>query len=145
MKIFLDTSSLVKLYHYEKGTLELQELIKGNKVQVIYLSEIAKVEFVSTMWKKVRTKEIPIERASKTIELFNQDVPKYTFISTNNLIMESSQNLLSNYGIDGLRTLDSIQLATASLLREKSDFFFTSDILLNTLFEREGLKTMDIS
>lgn len=58
MKIFLDTSSLFKLYHKETGTTELEELFLTAKITTIYLSEIAKIEFASTLWKKVRTKEI---------------------------------------------------------------------------------------
>ena len=44
MKIFLDTSSLLKLYHKEQGRDELLKLI-GEKAEEIYLSEIAKIEF----------------------------------------------------------------------------------------------------
>ena len=42
MKLFLDTSSLVKLYHNEIGTSELEELFTGLTINAIYLSEISK-------------------------------------------------------------------------------------------------------
>ncbi len=41
MKIFLDTSSLFKLYHKETGTAELEEMFSAAKITSIYLSEIS--------------------------------------------------------------------------------------------------------
>ena len=45
MKIFLDTSSLFKLYHKETGTGELEELFSTVRITTIFLWEIAKIEF----------------------------------------------------------------------------------------------------
>ena len=141
MKIFLDTSSLFKLYHQETGTEELEKIFSQVKITHIYLSEITKIEFTSTVWKKVRTKEITKEQAKLTLELFESDFEKYNFIATDSLIIEQARNLTSNYGIEGLRTLDSIQLATCILLGKQVDIFFTADNLLKLLFENEGLPT----
>ena len=58
MTIFLDTCSLVKLYHKEVGTEELEKMFSEMQITKIFLSEISKIEFTSTIWKKVRTKEI---------------------------------------------------------------------------------------
>lgn len=141
MKIFLDTSSLCKLYHQEAGTEELEEIFSQVKITHIYLSEIAKVEFTSTVWKKVRTKEITKEQAEVTLELFESDFAKYNFVTTDSLILEQARNLATKYGIQGLRTLDGIQLSTCILLANQVDVFYTADNLLNTLMEREGLIT----
>ncbi len=43
------------------------------------------------------------------------------------------------YGIDGLRTLDSIQLASALAVKNEVNKYFTSDKLLRLLFEKENL------
>jgi len=141
MKIFLDTSSLFKLYHQETGTEELESVFLKSKVTHIYFSEISKVEFTSTIWKKARTKEISSEQAKITAELFESDFEKYNFISTDSLIIEQAKNLTTKYGLEGLRTLDSIQLSTCKVLEKQVDIFLTSDKLLNTLIEREGLIT----
>ncbi len=85
MKIFLDTSSLFKLYHQEDGTLELENLFSEAKITHVFLSEITKIEFSSTIWKKVRTQEITIEQAIQTLKLFESDFIKYNFVSTNSL------------------------------------------------------------
>jgi len=49
MKLFLDTSSLIKLYHNEVGTDVLDKILEYNEIDEIYLSDIAKVEFSSAI------------------------------------------------------------------------------------------------
>ena len=141
MKIFLDTSSLFKLYHKETGTAELEEMFSAAKITSIYLSEISKIEFTSTVWKKVRTKEISELEANTTLELFETDFVKYSFIATDSIIIEQARIFTTKYGIPGLRTLDSIQLSTAVYLSQRVDVFFTADILLKSFFDAEGLRT----
>jgi hypothetical protein len=46
---------------------------------------------------------------------------------------------MAKYGIQGLRTLDSIQLSASVALHEQADVFFTADNLLKSLFAAEGL------
>jgi uncharacterized protein len=126
MKIFLDTSSLFKLYHREEGTSELEQVFSKAKVTTVFLSEISKIEFSSTIWKKVRTKEITELDAQKTVSLFESDFGKYAFITIDSLLIEQANILISKYGKQGLRTLDSIQLSTAVSLFQKADIFFYS-------------------
>lgn len=47
--------------------------------------------------------------------------------------------MTTKYGMQGLRTLDSIQFSTAILLARQADVFFTADKLLKSFFETEGL------
>lgn len=139
MKIFLDTSSLFKLYHKETGTIELENLFSTSKISAIFLSEITKIEFTSTVWKKIRTKEISDKKGQTTLGLFDADCEKYTFVTTDSIIVEQARVLTSKYGHEGLRTLDSIQLSTAVSLVHLADIFITADQLLNSLFLAEGL------
>lgn len=44
MNIFLDTSSLFKLYHKEDGTEELMAIFNNHSITGIYLAEITLVE-----------------------------------------------------------------------------------------------------
>ena len=76
-----------------------------------------------------------------TLELFESDFEKYNFETANSLIIEQARNLTTKYGIEGLRTLDSIQLSTCIYLAKQADVFFTADMLLKKLMEKEGLKT----
>jgi len=141
MKIFLDTSSLFKLYHQETGTEELEKIFEQEQITYIFLSEVTKLEFSSTVWKKVRTKEILESEALETIKLFESDFDKFTFITTDSLIIEQARNLITKYGKDGLRTLDSMQLSSCVALGGDCDVFFTADQLLKDLLKMEGLKT----
>ena len=47
--------------------------------------------------------------------------------------------MMTKHGMDGLRTLDAIQLATAVSLKAEVDLNKSSDKLLTKLFEKEGL------
>jgi len=139
MKIYLDTSSLFKLYHREVGTDELEKLFSVFSIRTIFLSEIAKVEFASTLWKKVRMKEISESSAIQTLDGFGSDFDKFTFVQLNSVVIETAKELVTKYGGQGLRTLDSIQLATAVLLRNQAQLFKTSDKLLEKFLISEGL------
>ncbi len=141
MIIYLDTSSLFKLYHYEQGTEELDELFIKKNIKKIILSEITKVEFNSTVWKKIRMKEIELIQGVKLIKLFNSDYDNYTFIEINDEIINLSLEMLNRYGEFGLRTLDSIQLATADKYKNKIDIGKTSDKILEDLFHKIGIET----
>lgn len=139
MKIFLDTSSLFKLYHKEENTILIENIFTENKLTSVYLSEITKVEFASAVWKKVRTKEISESAALTTLELFETDINKYSFITADSIIIEQARKLLTKYGNKGLRTLDSIQLSSAMILGDEVELFVTSDTLLKSFFEEERL------
>lgn len=140
MKIFLDTSSVFKLYQREEGTAELVRFVE-TKVSKIYLSEITKIEFASTVMKKVRMKEFTEIKARETLEWFELDSVKYSFVDNDKFIFSQARKLISKYGTQGLRTLDGIQLATAVSLTHTADVFYTNDVLMKTFFELEGLPT----
>lgn len=81
MKIYLDTSSLFKLYHKEVGTEEMDQLFSSNNITAIFLSKLTNVEFFSTLLKRVRMKEMSIENADEIIKLFKEGLKKYTIIT----------------------------------------------------------------
>lgn len=139
MKIFLDTSSLFKLYYQEDGTNTIDEIFLDYEVEEIFLSEITKIEFCSATWKKIRAKEISEIMANEIIQAFESDFNKYIFIPVDNLIVSQAQNLIIKYGRLGLRTLDSVQLSTAVSLKNHADLFITSDKLLDSFFKQESL------
>lgn len=119
MKAFLDTSSLIKLYHQEDGSDFVMEALI-NDVEEIFLSELAVLEFRSALWKKIREKEIEVQSD----------------------IVESASHLLMKYGSRGLRTLDSLQFAAALTLKGEHCIFLTSDKLLRGFFEKEKLSVV---
>jgi predicted nucleic acid-binding protein len=140
MKIFLDTSSLIKLYHTESGTDELDILFESNSIQEIFLSEITKIEFTSAIWKKVRTKDLTSEEATAIIDSFTNDYDNYSFVDSNGDLILHAKNLVTKYGVQGLRTLDSIQLASVVSVKFDVSFAVTADNLLRTFIKLEGIK-----
>lgn len=138
MKAFLDTSSLIKLYHQEEGSDFVMETLSKD-VKEIFLSELAVLEFSSALWKKIREKEIKEKAAIEVINCFQHDSDNFQWILLQSDIVASAARLLMKYGSRGLRTLDSLQLATALTLKNEDCVFLTSDKLLRTLLEKEKL------
>jgi len=141
MKIFLDTSSLIKLYHNEIGTDILDKIFEDNEVGEIFLSDIAKVEFTSAIWKKVRTKDLTSDEATDIINSFCDDYDKYTFIDVNSELLSIARDLVIKYGLKGLRTLDSIQLASIIEVKTGLSFAVTADDLLKSFIKLEEINT----
>jgi predicted nucleic acid-binding protein len=141
MKIFLDTSSLVKLYHNEDGSEVLENYIQKN-IDEIFLSELAILEFRSALWRKVRMKEIEEVTAKEVIFCFKDDENKFSWIKLKNSSLHAASELLMKYGNRGLRTLDSLQLASALTLKEQNCIFLTFDKLLESLFVSEKLEIL---
>ena len=142
MNIFLDTSSLVKLYHRENETEELLQLVGGGKVDGIYLSTLSSVEYYSAIWKKVRIKEFTEKAGMEAIKMFEANFNNYNWIDDSDLLKAIAINMVSRYGKShSIKTLDAIQLATAITLKPSVSLFKTSDKVLQQLFEAEGLPT----
>lgn len=137
MKAFLDTSSLLKLYHFETGSKALQKSLQG--VNEIILSEIAILEFRSAIWKKIRICELDKEVANRVISCFQNDYVNFQWIKLQYDIINAASDLLMKYGDKGLRSLDSLQLASAITLKDENCIFFTADKLLESFFKKENL------
>jgi len=141
MKIFLDTSSLIKLYHEEIGSEYLDSLFENQNIAEIFLSEISKVEYKSAIFKKQRMKELDIEASESLINSFVQDYFKYSFIKLTSNLLESASFQIEKYGNFGLRTLDAIQLASVLEVKNEIRLAISDDNLLNKFCDFEGIAT----
>ncbi|MFI5139820.1 MAG: type II toxin-antitoxin system VapC family toxin [Sphingobacteriales bacterium] len=135
----MDTSSLIKLYHNEEGTDKLDKIFTDNVITEIFISEIAKTEFFSAIYKKRRTKELLLQRANDILNAFTSDEGTYTFVLIKSAIINASQKLIEKHGVAGLRALDSIQLASACSIGNLIDMAISGDKLLNSFFLSEGI------
>lgn len=140
MKIFLDTSSLFKLYHFETGTQELMDFFKVHVIDSIFLAEITKIEFSSVIWKKCRKREIDINIAQILIDKFDSDSKNFHFIEESKSLRGLARDLIGKHWEKGLRTLDSIQLASVLTIKSEIEFMFTSDIVLSEISILEGIE-----
>jgi len=80
------------------------------------------------------------EGVSELILAFETDYSKFTFITLDEDLIDQAQTLLNRYGEKGLRTLDSIQLASMVLVQSELSVALASDQLLNTFIEAEGIR-----
>ena len=56
MNVYLDTSAVIKLYHWEVGSDELLAFLRGNADDLILtVADITRTEFHSTFLRCVRT------------------------------------------------------------------------------------------
>lgn len=144
MKIFIDTSSLIKLYFREPGTSKLDKIFAENHLTEIYISEITKIEFFSAIYKKLRTKDLQLQNVNDIINAFITDEHNYSLILIDREIISISQNLIVKYGVQGLRSLDAIQFASAYSVRNTIDLAISDDKLLNTFLLSEGIQIPDV-
>ena len=138
INLYLDSSSVVKVYHREPETEKVLNIL-AKDINEIYISEIAKVEFISAIWKKIRQGEFIEEEGKEIIKNFEDDYFKYQWVKVNIETLNSAKELIKKYGTDGLRTLDAIQLACAVYVKEKIDEYLTFDKNLKEIFVKEGL------
>ena len=142
MKKFLDTSSLFKRCKNEIGSGEIEKVLLDNNLTGIFLSEITKLEFLSAVFKRVRIKDLSIVEAKQIIEAFEDDTQKYIIVPLNKTILDVARQLIFKYGENGLRTLDALQLSSAIEVRTLVSKYFSSDKLLQSLFQKENLPTL---
>lgn len=140
MKIFIDTSALIKLYFNEEDTPRLDKLFSENIITEISISELTKIEFFSAIYKKLRTKDLQSQNANDILSAFVADETKYKVVLIDSEIVRNSQKLIEKYGVNGLRSLDAIQLASACSLRGNLDYALSGDKLLNQFLLDEGIK-----
>jgi uncharacterized protein len=141
MNIFLDTSILFKLYHEEEGTDEIDQFFEEQEIEQVFISEIAEVEFFSAVSKKLRTGELTHQQTDGLMDLFEQDYKNYTIIQIDSTLIKTAKLLIRKYSNKGLRTLDSIQLASLMKGKDNISIAKTSDALLSEIINLEGIKT----
>jgi len=131
MNLFLDTSAVIKLYHEEEGSESLIDLITEFDEDVILtISDVCKIEFHSAFLRRVRTKEIEREIVEQVFQYFEQDLTFYHIIEVNDSVKQFAIDLLNNFAWNqGLKTLDSIQLASALISHQwvPVDYFVSAD------------------
>lgn len=142
MKLYIDTSSLLTLYHKEKDSNKMIDIFSAEDIEKIYLSELAKVEFISAIWKKIRQREIIKITGLKVIEIFESDWDKYEWIEITSNIIKDAEDMIKKHGNIGLRSLDSIQMACGLYVEDEDVRYITSDKLLKKCFIEEGLKVI---
>ena len=142
---YLDTSALVKLYHQEAGTEQVEALFTQSGNSLI-ISELAVVELYSTVARKVRTGEIHEEAYEEVLKNFDDDCERrFVVTPLSAAVTEKARALLQKYGkIKALRALDALHLgACASLQAHGPLIFVCSDIRLLEIAALEGHEVLN--
>ena len=139
-RYYLDTSALVKFYHQEAGTDQVEALFRQSD-NLLIVSELAGVELYSTVARKLRTGEIT-EAAFEAIRKNFDDDCKRRFVVTplSATVSQKAKELLRKYGkVKALRSLDALHLGACSLaLADASLIFVCSDSRLLDIAALEG-------
>jgi uncharacterized protein len=144
---FLDTSALVKHYHPEVGTAEIDRLWTDPGSE-LFVSRLSVVETVSVFAKKVRTGLISPGEFGLLRSRFFADLRQRRPVIVRLLVrhFQEADRLLKQYGLaHALHTVDALQLAIALDLRQRGmlDELVAADRVLVTLAGLEGLKVFD--
>ncbi|KPA09669.1 protein containing PilT protein [Candidatus Magnetomorum sp. HK-1] len=138
---FIDTSALIKVYHKEVGTEKMLTLYKGN--DTLAISELAKIEMISSVYRKYREREITLSTLDILVEKFETDCEeRYEVLYFSSLVVDESWLLIRQLSQKyGLKTLDSLQFAFFKTYCEKNTVFACADLTFEKLIKREGFNT----
>jgi uncharacterized protein len=138
-----DTSALVKNYHTEIGTLEVQALLTEPLAECV-ISRLATVETLSGFAGKVRTGALSTSAFAVLRGKFLADVKRRVVLPIRvvNAHYQLAGSLISHHGMSfQMRTLDAIQLAVALRFHQglPVDRFICADQRLCAIAALEGL------
>ena len=137
MVLYLDTSSLVKLYVEEQDSSKVEEWVKSSKVTATSL--IAYAEARAAFARRFREKAFSSREYGRLISFFNEDWDNYLIVRVTKELVRLAGDSTEKHA---LRGFDAIHLSSAvTLLRELSApiVFSTSDKKLQKASQLEGL------
>ena len=110
-RFFFDTSALLKIYHREEGTDACLEIY--NSSHEIIISELARVELHSTLYRKYREGNLKDRALDAVIKRFSLDQEnRFEVLDITSLVFDEACRLLAAHSRTlSLRTLDSLQTA----------------------------------
>lgn len=144
MILFFDSSALVKFFHQEKGTDVVVSLISDTDNEV-WVSELARLEFVCALHRRFRMKEINEEELNKVLDGFSEEYSKFNTKKVGRAVLSEAEVLVNRLGKSlKLRTLDAIHLATFNLFNELAEMpFVAADDTLLSAAQSIGAKVIN--
>jgi len=143
MRFFFDTSALVKFFCVENGT-ELVTQIMEYADSEIWISDLARLEFTSALYRRHRNKTLDEIKLHVATTYFEKQLDCFNIEPMNQLVIDEAGLLLKKYGKEhGLRTLDALHLGTYSLISEQGWCFVTSDAALADVANLAGFLSLN--
>lgn len=121
-RYFLDSSALVKRYHRESGSDDVERLFESSGDR-FFVSRLALVEVRSSFARLVREGVFANSDFVKLIARLDEDVASdiLTVAAVSSRRLEGAATILATHGLTNpVRTLDAIHLATAQALHGRS-------------------------
>ncbi|MEK6589332.1 MAG: type II toxin-antitoxin system VapC family toxin [Nitrospinota bacterium] len=137
MIVYLDTSSLVKLYVDEIDSEKIRAIIE--KATVISTSRIAYAEARSAFARKQREDDFSFNILRKIVHDLNKDWESYFVIEVTDGLIRYAGDIAEEHL---LRGFDSIHLSSAISLKNKirrEVYFSSNDTRLNQAAKKEGI------
>jgi len=137
---FFDTSALVKRYHLEAGSERINAIF-DDQDNVLIISELALVEMASALQRKRNRGEITLQAMNDALAQFANEVLSDLIVAgfRSGFIQQARDLVLQH----GLRTLDALQLTSASEFRTLSPVFVCADAGLRRSASDVGLDVLD--
>jgi uncharacterized protein len=137
--LYLDTSSLVKLYVEEANSEKVREWVA--EADLIATCRVAYPETISALTRRFRNGDLSIIDYDELLRCFSDDWGRYVALDFNEL---DAGGLVKRYG---LRGFDAVHLSAAELFIKSADdsvqFAFSSfDTALNRAAIDEGLTVL---
>jgi len=127
MNLDFDTSALIKFFHTEEGTDIVTDLI-ASKDNIIYISELAKIEFYCALFRRLRNKKITKKNLEQAIKGFEIQIKDFNVEPLGSIVANEADELIKKYGNKyKLRTLDALHFATFNLISDIDWHFVTTD------------------
>jgi predicted nucleic acid-binding protein len=138
-RFFFDTSALLKIYHREEGTDSCLDIF--NSSDEITISELARVEMHSTLYRKHREGNLKAKALDAVLKRFSSDQEnRFEVLDITSLVFDEACRLLAVHSRKlSLRTLDSLQAAAFLTYCEiGQDSFVCADRKLADVVSLEG-------
>jgi len=143
MKLFFDTSALIKFFHKEDGSQRVTELIVSEENE-IWISELARVEFISAIFRRFRNREMSETELSEALSAFEEELTSFNTEPLGHAIVKETESLIKRYGKTmGLRSLDALHLGTFSLISEDDWSFVAADKGLCDVVQALGYRAIN--
>jgi len=143
MILFFDTSALVKVFHEEKGSEVVTPLIKA-KDNEVWISELARIEFLSAIFRRLRNREMNDEQLNEAVVGFEEQLYFFNVEPLGQAILREAELLMKKYGKrKRLRSLDALQMGTFSLISEQGWYFVAADDILCEIAKDMGFATIN--
>jgi len=143
MILFFDTSALFKCFHKEIGSENAVSFLEST-TDPVYISELTKVEFTSTIHRLFRENKITVEQLQEVITQFENATLDYVVEPINSEVILEAITLINDHAKTvSLRSLDAIQLATFSLIQEQGWAFVTTDNKLASAAAQMGFEVVN--